>query len=93
MGKNKDFQWKVKGYFKYIDPNTSFRLNGYQFQTFSIIKDEHERQIEIGYNKTLKELVFKFHFKLFSDDPLIVRKTDNVVKFEGRLNQKSKERF
>lgn len=93
LGKNKDFQWKFKGYFKYIDPNTSFRLNGYQFQTFSIIKDEHERQIEIGYNKTLKELVFKFHFKLFSDDPLIVRKTDNVVKFEGRLNQKSKERF
>tara|TARA_B100000427_G_scaffold325713_1_gene333058 strand:+ start:23517 stop:26024 length:2508 start_codon:yes stop_codon:yes gene_type:complete len=93
VGQNPDFQWKIKGYFKYIKLNKAFQLAGYQFQKFSIIKDEHERQIEIGYNKTIKELFFKFHFKMFSKDPLILRKTNNVIKFEGRLNKQSQERF
>jgi len=93
LGKNPDFQWKLKGYFKYIEPGKALQLKHYQFQKFSIIKDEHERQIEIGYNKTIKEFFFKFHFKMFSKDPLIIRKTNNVVKFEGRLNKKSQERF
>tara|TARA_Y100001968_G_scaffold328778_1_gene376603 strand:- start:1279 stop:3783 length:2505 start_codon:yes stop_codon:yes gene_type:complete len=93
FGRNPDFKWNLKGYFNYIEPGQPFKIDGYQFQKFSVIKDEHERQIEIGYNKTIKEIFFKFHFKMFSKDPLVLRQTNNVIKFEGRLNKKSEERF
>ncbi len=93
LGKDPDFKWNVKGYFNYLNQGEAFRLNSYQFQKFSLVKQEHERQIEIGYDKVKKELFFKFILKMFSNDPLILRKTDNVVKFEGRLNKQSEERF
>ncbi|MBI60658.1 hypothetical protein CL657_05540 [bacterium] len=93
LGKDPDFKWNVTGYFNYLNQGEAFRLNSYQFQKFSLVKQEHERQIEIGYDKVKKELFFKFILKMFSNDPLILRKTDNVVKFEGRLNKQSEERF
>ena len=62
-------------------------------KTLSVVKKEHKRQLEIGYNKTTNELLFKYSFNMFPNDPFILRRRDNVVKFEGRLTQSSQERF
>lgn len=95
LGKQKDYQWRIKTIFSYaiIPEQYSYHLSNYEMQSLSIVKQEHRRTLEIGYNKTNDELYIKYNFTLFPEDPIILKKRDNVWTFEGRLNQSSVERF
>ena len=94
IGKNIDFQWFIKTYFKYnTDETEKLIFNNYELETLSIIKKEHERELEVGYNKTKDEYLFKFSFNMFPDDPFIYRKNKEGAKFEGRIRKGAEERF
>jgi len=47
----------------------------------------------LGYKKQAEELYFKYTFKLFPNDPIELRRRNDVWTFEGRLKSGSKERF
>jgi len=94
LGKNIDFKWFIKTYFKYNTNDTEKLIfNNYELETLSIIKKEHERELEVGYNKTKDEYLFKFSFNMFPDDPFIYRKNKEGAKFEGRIRKGAEERF
>ena len=48
---------------------------------------------ELGYKKLNNEFFFKYVFTLFPNDPIVLRRKNDVVTFEGRLSQQSEERF
>ena len=75
LGKNPDFQWKLKGYFKYIEPGKALQLKHYQFQKFSIIKDEKSRSEASRLNKILQPV----HHSMF------IESNPSPVKYAAKL--------
>ena len=98
LGKLNDYKWSFKTTFTYMaskqpaDDN-KYNINYYEMQSISIVKQEHKRTLEVGYKKANDELFIKYNFTLFPEDPIVIKKQDDIWTFEGRLKQASVERF
>ena len=98
LGKLKAYRWNFRTTFTYMASkqpanDNKYVLDYYELQTLSIVKKEHNRTLEIGYKKTNDELFIKYNFTLFPEDPIVIKKRNNIWTFEGRLKQASVERF
>ncbi len=95
VGSTPDLQWHINGYYQYNPDQIgrSFAWDAYQLQTLSITKKEHKRVLEVGYNKLMNEWFFKYTFTIFPEDPIVLRKRQDILTFEGRLSKQSEERF
>ena len=95
LGRKKDSQWELEAYYQYKTPNQPkyLDLSRYQIQTLSIIKNEHKRRLEIGYKKLINEITITYRFNAFANEPLKIKKINDLWKVEGRFNEKATERL
>ncbi|MBG90291.1 MAG: hypothetical protein CL521_00560 [Actinobacteria bacterium] len=95
VGTQKDYEWYIKGNYKYRTQNqrAEFDQTRYEMQTFQIIKKEHRREASFGYNKMNDELIIKYTFHAFPGDPIEIRKTKDIWELEGRFKQQAQERL
>ena len=90
-----DYQWFIESRFKYdvAGIGKTFDPSYYELQEIAISKNEHKRTIEMGYKEPTKEFYFKYVFTIFPQDPIVLRKKQDVWTFEGRFKKQSEERF
>lgn len=97
LGGPKAYSWEIETLFAY-DPvaSSSMRslaLGRYAMQTIRVIKNAHCRRFTISYNKALKEFSFKYTILAFPNDQIGFKKTEDIWKIEGILDEKTEERF
>ncbi|RAP28731.1 hypothetical protein DID78_04660 [Candidatus Marinamargulisbacteria bacterium SCGC AG-343-D04] len=95
IGKDPLFAWHINAYYRYKPTliGEEFQWDSYELSSISITKKEHKREFELGYKKLNNEFFFKYIFTLFPDDPIVLRRKNDIVSFEGRLSKQSEERF
>ena len=95
IGKDPLFAWHINANYRYKTKliGKDFQWDGYELSSISITKKEHKREFELGYKKLNNEFFFKYIFTLFPNDPIVLRRKNDVVTFEGRLSKQSEERF
>lgn len=95
LGRNPNYAWHIRTLYRYDTSNQTgvFEKRRYEMQSFNITKKEHKRELNIEYVFKTNELKIMYTFNAFPDDPLKLRKRDEVWKVEGRFSQQSEERF
>ncbi|MBT6121263.1 hypothetical protein HOH45_07360 [bacterium] len=94
-GDDPDYQWFIKTQFIYVPTPSSktFNMNKYEMQTLSIVKNDHCRTFNFSYNKPLEEFKFSLTINAFPKDSIGIKKTRDLYKLEGILDESSKERL
>lgn len=89
------YKLQVSGSFDYDtdNQNNDYDVTRYQMQTLSLIKKEHRRTLKLQYNKRREEYKFEYIIDAFPKDSIGFKKTKEVWKIEGILDDKSQERF
>jgi lipopolysaccharide export system protein LptA len=92
---NTDYQWEVRSTMRYNPRNQtgSFDLSRYELQTLSIVKQEHCRSYQFGYNSLSNEFTFQITINAFPDDKITIRKTRDQFKLQGVLDDPTQERL
>ncbi|MBT5954330.1 hypothetical protein HOG98_06375 [bacterium] len=94
-GDDPDYQWSVQTQFIYVPTTFSntLNINKYEMQTISIVKNDHCRTFNFSYNKPLEEFKFSLTINAFPKDSIGIKKTRDLYKLEGILDESSKERL
>ena len=95
LGKAPLYKWSIKVNYRYntTEKNELFNTYRYEPRTLSIQKKEHRRLFNLSYNYKTQEMLIKYTFDAFKDDPLILRKKQDILKLEGRFQKSAKERL
>ena len=96
LDSNPDYQWEIRSTLRYNTFNQQgvFDLARYKFETLNLVKQDHCRTFQFGYNKQSDEFIFQVTIKAFPEEPITVRKTrDNWKVQGGALNDATQERL
>ena len=93
LGKKKDYEWRFQTFFSYKKTNEPFSVSDYELRRISLVKQEHKRSVSLSYDKIAEEIKFKMTINAFPNDPIGFKKTKDVWKVEGILDDQSEERL
>ena len=90
-----NYEWEVSLQFNYnlTGQRRSIALNRYELNQFNIIKHDHCRSFTFSYNKSIDEFKFKVTILAFPEDSFGFKRTKELWKVEGILDDTTSERF